>query len=343
MLYENVCIEGLGYVIPDQVVTSAWIEEQLAPVYQALNVPSGRLEQLTGIRERRWWPEGARVSDGAAQAGERAIADASIDRERIQCLINASVVRDYVEPATAVLVHHQLGLSPTAMNWDVSNACLGFLNGMVTIAGMIELGHIEAGIVVSAENIRPGQVRTIESMLSMLPGTPLAEINMAFRDNLATFTLGCGAVAMVLRHRSTSKTGLRLLGGSAYAHTQHNQLCVAGEDWMRTDSSNLLKEGMKVIALNWERFKRELRWDSQSIDRLFTHQVSEKQRQIGLQTLGLTEDIDFPTLSYLGNIASVSAPICMAIGKEKGFLTQGDRVCMLGVGSGVNSIILGIQ
>lgn len=343
MRYENVCIEGMGYVIPDHVVTSAWIEEQLSPIYEALQIPAGRIEYLTGIRERRWWDEGAMVSDGAAKAGERAIEQAAIDKAEIQCLVNASVCRDYVEPATAVIVHDKVGLGPTAINFDVSNACLGFLNGMVLIANMIELGQIEAGIVVAAEDIRDGQKKTIARLLDLLPRASPEEINQAFRDNLATFTLGSGSVAMVLRHRSKSKTRKRLLGGSVYGHTQYNQLCVAQSDWMRTDSSELLKQGMQVIALNWELFKKELGWSNHSIDKLFTHQVSEKQRQIGLRTLQLSDGIDYPTLQYLGNIASVSAPICMAIGHEHGFLSDGDRACMLGVGSGVNSIILGIQ
>jgi len=343
MRYENVCIEGLGYVVPERVVASAWIEEQLAPVYRALGIQPGRIEYLTGIRERRWWEEGATISDGAALAGERAIENAGIDRSRLQVLINASVCRDYVEPATAVIVHDRLGLPPTAMNLDVSNACLGFLNGMVLVANMIELGQVEAGIVVAAENTRPGQLKTIERLLGLLPEASPKALNQAFRDNLATFTLGCGAVAMVLRHRSSSRTGKRLLGGAVYGHTQYNGLCVAQGDWMRTDSTELLKQGMRVIALNWQRFQAELEWNANTIDRLFSHQVSEKQRQIGLQTLGLCDGIDYPTLSYLGNIASVSAPVCMAIGMEAGFLQDGDRVCLLGVGSGVNSIILGIQ
>ena len=343
MLYQNVCIEGMGYVLPERVVTSAWIEEQLAPLYRTLRIPIGRIEALTGIRERRWWEDGFKVSEGAATAGERAIADARIEKDKIQCLINASVTRDYVEPATAVIVHNKVGLSPTALNLDVSNACLGFLNGMVMVANMIELGQIEAGMVVAAENVRDGQLRTIERLVNMPEGTTPEQLNLAYRDNLATFTLGCGGVAMVLRHRSTSQTGKQLLGGTVYGHTQHHGLCVAQADWMRTNSTELLHEGMKVIALNWELFKKQMNWDAQSIDKLFTHQVSEKQRQIGLQILGLEERIDYPTLHTLGNIASVSAPISMAIGRENGFLDDGDRVCLLGVGSGVNSIILGIQ
>lgn len=343
MRYENVCIEGMGYLLPERVVTSAWIEEQIAPLYQALGVPLGRIEHLTGIRERRWWEAGAMVSDSAAEAAERAVADAGIDKAEVQCLINASVTRDYVEPATAVIVHDKVGLPPTAMNFDVSNACLGFLNGMVIVANMIELGQIEAGMVVAAEDVRAGQERTIARLLEMLPGARPEAINLAFRDNLATFTLGCGAVAMVLRHSRSSRTGKRLLGGAVYGHTQHNGLCVAQADWMRTDSSALLHEGMKVIALNWERFQQEMGWTPATVDKLFSHQVSEKQRQIGLQTLGIEDGIDYPTLYTLGNIASVSAPISMAMGRDAGFLDEGDKVCLLGVGSGVNSIILGIQ
>jgi 3-oxoacyl-[acyl-carrier-protein] synthase-3 len=207
-------------------------------------------------------------------------------------------------------------------------------------------------MVVAAEDIRFGQVSTIERMLNDPPD------KQEVKDNLATFTLGCGAVAMVLTHRSISQSsygsttrrhGPRLLGGAAYGNSQHNDLCVAQRDWMRTNSTALLLEGMRVIATTWDIFKRELGWDNRSVDRLFTHQVSEKQRQIGLKTLGVGKgrtsdrDIDYPTLQYLGNVASVSAPISMAIANEEHFIEDGNRVCLLGVGSGINSVILGIQ
>lgn len=337
MRYENVCIEGIGYVVPKNVVTTAWIEEQLAPIYRALEIPPGRIEQLTKIKERRWWDEGVAVSDGAAMAGERALADAGIARDEVGFLVNTSVCRDYLEPATAVIVHHKLGLPPTAMNFDLSNACLGFLNGMVVAANMIELGQVDTALVVASESVREGQLNTLHQLLSNSPDM------QSFRDNLATFTLGSGSVAMVLTHRSRSKTGKRLLGGYTYAQTQHHGLCVAQPTWMHTQSTQLLQEGLKVIAAAWAGFKRELGWDSDDIDRVFTHQVSEKQRVLGLQMLGLGEGKDYPTLTYLGNIASVSCPISMAIAREEGFLRDGDRVAMIGVGSGINSIILGVQ
>jgi 3-oxoacyl-[acyl-carrier-protein] synthase-3 len=163
------------------------------------------------------------------------------------------------------------------------------------------------------------------------------------RENLATFTLGSGSVAMIMAHKSKSKTGKQLMGGYTYSQTQHNGLCVAQPDWMRTDSSTLLREGLKVIVAAWNGFKAELGWDNDSIDKLFSHQVSEKQRVMGLEMIGLPEGMDYPTLIHLGNIASVSCPISMAIAQDEGFLHDGDRVAMVGVGSGINSIVLGVQ
>jgi len=337
MRYDNVCIEGMGYFVPEHVVTSDWIEEQLASVYQALQVPMGRIEQLTKIKERRWFDEGVQFSDAATWAAEKALADAGVDRSEIGFLVNTSVCRDYIEPATAVIVHSNLGLPATAGNFDLSNACLGFLNGMVVAANMIELGQIETALVVSAEGVRDGQLATIERLLSNPPDM------RAFRANLATFTLGSGSVAMVLTHKSRSKTGKRLVGGATYAATEHHGLCVAQPTWMRTDSTTLLKEGLKVIAAAWKGFQHELGWTNEMVQRIFTHQVSEKQRVLGLQLLGLPEGLDYPTLIELGNIASVSCPLSMAIARDEGFLQDGQRVAMIGVGSGINSIILGVE
>lgn len=338
MLYENVCIEGMGYVIPDNVITTAWLEEQIAPVYQALGIPNGYIERLTGIKERRWWDEGTAVSQAAAWAGERVLQNTGIDPGEVQCLINASVCRDYIEPATATFVHKHLGLPPTAMNFDMINACLGFVNAMMVAANMIELGQIDTAMIVAAEDPREGQLATITDLLENIPSKD------ALRDNLASFTLGAASVAMILRHKSKSKSGKRLLGGYFYGNTNFNHLCVAQTKWMRTDSSTLMREGAKVVIKAFEAFKRELAWTDALIDKVFTHQVSEPQRIFSMyHILKLPEGIDYPTLSYLGNTASVAAPISMAIGVDNGFVQDGDRVCMMGVGSGINSLIAGIQ
>jgi len=339
MHYENVCIEGMGFVIPDLVVTTEWIEDQLKSVYDKLGIPKKLFERLTGIQERRWWIDGIEPSDGAAEAGRRAIKNAGIHRDDVQCLVYAGVCHDYIEPANAVFVHDKIGLSPEALNFDVVNACLGFLNGMLMVANMIELGQIDTGLVVAAESPKEGQLATIDQMVNNGVGKD------DIRDNLASFTLGAASVGMVLTHKGKSKTGKRLLGGANYSGTHNNKLCVAQRTWMHTNSQELLSEGTKVVIQAWDRFQKVMPgWNEKTVDRIFTHQVSEPQRQKALKVLNMPlNGFDYPNLRTMGNTGSVAAPLCFAQGIADGILKDGDKVCLMGVGSGINSIILGIQ
>lgn len=338
MRYENVYIEGTGFITPDRVITTDWIEEQLVPVYKKLLIPRKFFQRITGIEERRWWPEGWQPSDGAAEGGRRAIANAGVNKEDIDVVIYTGVCHDYIEPANAVFVHDKIGLRPDILNFDVTNACLGFLNGMVMVANMIELGQIDTGLVVAAEAPQEGQLATIDHMLNN--GVTKDDI----RDNLASFTLGSAGVGMVLTNGEKTKTGKQLLGGAHYSGTQHNKLCVAQRTWMHTDSRALLHNGTDVVLEAWDRFLKEMDWTKEDVDRLFTHQVSEPQRRKAMRTLKYPiNGKDYPILEKFGNCGAAAAPLAFAMGIENEVLNDGDKVCLMGVGSGINSLILGVQ
>src|SRR2546426_1193977 len=69
MRYSTVCIESIGYELPKHVVTSAEIEARLAPLYDRLQLPYGRLEMMSGIRERRFLGDGGDPSAAPPPAG----------------------------------------------------------------------------------------------------------------------------------------------------------------------------------------------------------------------------------------------------------------------------------
>src|SRR3990172_7149019 len=121
--YEHVCLEAFGYALPDTVVTSAQIERELAPVYERFGVHEGRLEMMSGIRERRFWDEGTLPSEASTRAGRRAMGAAGVAPDQIECLIHTSVSRDCLEPATASIVHDNLSLPRKSVMYDISNAC----------------------------------------------------------------------------------------------------------------------------------------------------------------------------------------------------------------------------
>jgi 3-oxoacyl-[acyl-carrier-protein] synthase-3 len=93
----------------------------------------------------------------------------------------------------------------------------------------------------------------------------------------------------------------------------------------------------------WENTKQELGWKNSDVDRFFTHQVSAVHSKLLFKTLGLDDAKDFSTVEYLGNIGSVSLPITMAIGIDQGCLNPGDKVAMMGIGSGIVCLMLGLE
>lgn len=347
MRYHNVCIEALGYTLPDEVVRSDQIERELEPLYKRLRLHEGRLELMTGISERRFWEAGALPSDKSVESAERAIAAAGIDRGRIGVLIHASVCRDHLEPATACRVHHCLGLSPHCMIYDVSNACLGIMNGMVQIANMIELGQTRAGIVVGTESGRHLVEHTIEFLNA---STSLTRRQL--KTAVASLTIGSGSCAVLLVDRELSRTGNRLAAGTVRAHTENHQLCQSGRDeavaggmapLMDTDSEQLMHQGIRTGAETFADFLAETGWSREQIDRSFCHQVGTTHRKLMLEAFGLDEAIDFATVNWLGNTGSVALPMTMAVALDEGLVKRGQQVGMLGIGSGINCLMLGVE
>lgn len=142
MRFRHACIESLAAVLPDEVWTSAAIEERLRPLYERLKLPAGRLELMTGIKERRQWPHGTKPSDASAQAGRAVLRRSGFKAEQMEAVIHCAVSRDMLEPATASFAHHKIGLGACCQIFDLSNACLGFLNGLVTLGAMIDAGQV---------------------------------------------------------------------------------------------------------------------------------------------------------------------------------------------------------
>ena len=344
MKFESVRIEAFAHVLPERVVTSAQIEDRLAPLYERLRLSPGRLEMMSGIRERRFFEPGTRPSEIAARAGELALSKCGIDRRRIGLLVHAAVCRDFLEPATASVVHHRLGLSPACVAFDLSNACLGFANGMAVAGSMIERGEIEAALVVSGEDGGPLVETTIRSLVDD-PKAGRSELKRAH----ASLTIGSAGAACVLARRSSSTSSRRLVGGAALSDTRHNELCQGGMQaglagpLMETDSEALLQAGNALAARTFEAFLPELGWRKADVQRVVTHQVGSVHRKLLFETLALDPALDFPTVATLGNTGSASMPVCFSMAEEAGFVRPGEKVAMLGIGSGLACMMLGVE
>ncbi|GAA4194934.1 3-oxoacyl-ACP synthase III [Microbacterium oryzae] len=328
--FDNVALLSVTSELPSRVTTSDDIEGRLSDALSRLRLRSGLLRRVAGVLERRNWAEGESSDAATISAGRRALAEAGVDPSEVGLLVNTSVTRKHLEPSVAVRLHHGLGMPTSAVNFDVANACLGFMNGMSLAAGMIESGQIRYAIVVNGEDADDIQVNTINRLLR-------ADIGREdFMSEFASLTLGSGAAAAVLGRADEHPEGHRLLGGVTRAATQFHELCVGSVDGMFTDAKALLKGGLELVVSAWKEAAPEWGWDS--VDRYITHQVSSAHTNAIVKAAKLDRSRVPVTYPRYGNVGPASIPITLV--EESATLKRGDRVLLMGVGSGLNTAMM---
>src|SRR5262249_4986133 len=220
----------------------------------------------------------------------------------------------------------------------------------------IELGQVRAGLIVSCETAREINDTIIEDMLRN------RDIH-TFKTSLATLTGGSGAVAVLVTDGSFNREPRRrILGGTNQAEPKHHGLCQwglttaayygeavaegvlhAARHFMSTDSVAVLKFGVDLGLRTWKSFLSHLGWPAETIDKIICHQVGSAHRTHVLKALGIDGEKEFSTFPFLGNMGTVSLPLAAALAEERGFLLPGDKVGFLGIGSGLNCLMLGVE
>jgi 3-oxoacyl-[acyl-carrier-protein] synthase III len=330
MLFQHVAIAGLAHIDAPRRLSTDEINLRLKPTLDRLKIKTDVLQDIAGIHARRLWDEGVQASDVATLAAVKALADAGIDPARVGLLVNTSVSRDYLEPSTASIVSGNLGLPDTCQNFDVANACLAFLNGMDIASRMIERGEIDYALVVDGETANLAYDKTMERMLH----PDMTEEQ--FRNELATLTLGCGAAGMVLARAELAPGAPRYRGGVTRAATQWNTLCRGNLDRMVTDTRMLLIEGLKLAQSTFVAAKVALGWVVEELDEFVIHQVSKAHTAAFIKAFGIDPKKVMTIFGEHGNIGPASVPIVLSKLREMGRLKKGDRVALLGIGSGLN-------
>ncbi|QDT14445.1 3-oxoacyl-ACP synthase III [Alienimonas californiensis] len=348
MQYHRVRLAGLACTPPEEVVSSDDLEARLAPVYNRLRLPAGRLELMTGIRARRFYPPGTKPGEISARSAnaalDRAERDHGLKRADVAALVHGSVCRDRLEPATACAVHSACDLPNGAgLVLDLSNACLGVLNGLLFVADLIESGRIRAGVAVGTETGRDLVEGTIESLLQD-PGASRADVKAAF----ASLTIGSGSAAVVLCDEELAPNAPKLLGGAVRADTSHAALCTGGDELdargrprMTTDSEALLHAGVALARHTWDDFRSQLGWTAETPDHAVTHQVGRAHQKLLFEALGIDPALDHPTVAEHGNTGAAALPTAAAIAADAGAFQRGEKIVWLGIGSGLNCVMLG--
>lgn len=321
-------IAGTGKYLPDRVMTSEYIEETLG-FGTKFDLPRGSIEQITGIRERRYVTDGQVSSDMACEASKVALENAGVKPEELDVVIFASASHDVAEPATANILQSKLG-AVNAHCLDAKNACNSFLNGMDIMDAFMKTGRCKTGLVAAGE--------VLSKFVRWDIKTP-EELEVGF----SAFTLGDGGGAMVFKAeeddgRGIHKTHFKSVGTAWDLAT----IMGGGTMWPFDLSKNyFVSRSGEINKLAIRHIPRAVKWmigqngwKLDDVDLFVPHQVTRSITERMMKIVGVPMEKAMVTVNKYGNTAAASVPIAFADAVEEGRIGQRSKVMLVGGASG---------
>lgn len=334
MRFSNVVIDSIATLEPTENLTSDALEKLLEPVYSRLALPSRLIESLTGVVSRRLWAPHTLLEDSAAAVAKTCVQQSTLITQKgkqvLGLVINCAVSKVLVEPSYASMVHQSLELDENCDNFDLSNACLGFMHAMRVAAEAIESGRISAALVVAAEDSRSVIENTIRHL-----NDSCHDID-TFRRSLPTLTLGSGAAAMILTHQKLAPHGHSLIGSVQRSHTAYARACRGTMEWMDTDVVTLLNQGVALASKTFQVATEEMKWSVEALTSYVCHQVGAAHVTLMAKTLGVPLERTPLTYPQYGNMGPVAVPFTLMHRHGKQPFNKGERIALMGIGSGLN-------
>jgi 3-oxoacyl-[acyl-carrier-protein] synthase III len=97
-----------------------------------------------------------------------------------------------------------------------------------------------------------------------------------------------------------------------------------------------LIEGLKLAQKTFIAARVALGWVVDELDEFVIHQVSRVHTDALIKAFGIDPAKVLTIFNEHGNIGPASVPIVLSKLREMGRLKKGDRVALLGIGSGLN-------
>ena len=327
MTYNNVSIAGISYEEAPILVKSSMLSN-------LVNKPDKFLENITGLETLRFWEKKTDDKKLLANLGNKVLEESGINKQEVGVIINASVTRDYIEPSLACAVHHEMGLSTECKNFDLVNACNSVLSAMDLVANMIETNQIKFGLIIAFENSRPVVENTVD-LLNAESITPAG-----FKQNMASMTLGSGAVALALGKTELIKNPHPLQSITTLSATAHHHYCIGYPDrGVISDPAAFMSASVPLITSTWEKACKKTENAIKKVDVITMHEVTNRHAALYCESCKLDPEKVLFVFPTHGNVGPISFLIALYQGIEQNTVKKGSHVGMITVGSGLNCYV----
>ncbi len=323
----NSKIIGLGYYVPDNVVTNDDLSKMM-------DTSDEWIQERTGIIERRHVIKGEDTTASlGVKAAKIAIERAGIDKDDIDFIVFATLSPDYYFPGPGVMVQRDLGIK-TVGAIDIRNQCSGFVYGLSLADQYIKSGMYKNVLVIGSEVHSTG-------------------LDFSTRGRGVTVIFGDGAGAAVLsREEDTDKGILSTHLHSEGEHAEELSLIAPGmgKRWIldiikdndpEETSYYPYMNGQFVFKNAVVRFSEVImeglmtnKLETKDIDMLIPHQANLRISQFIQKKFRLSDDQVYNNIMKYGNTTAASIPIALTEAWEQGKIKPGDLVVLAAFGSG---------
>lgn len=323
-------ILGTGFYVPERVVTNA----DLAKV---IDTSDEWIQQRTGIKERRWVDfDNAPMngSDLGQRAGQKAMDDAQVGKDDIDCIIYATLSADKCFPGDGVAVQDKLDIPAGVPCYDVRNQCSGFIYSLQMADSFIRVGLYKRILFVGSEIHSTG-------------------MEMADRGRDVTVIFGDGAGAVVLGPNDKGDGDPRgILSTHVHADGRYRdnlqvaypssgmsprltaEMLDTGIQYPHMDGKLVFKHAVTQMPNVIMEALKHNGLQPQDIDILVPHQANQRINEMVAKRLDFAPEKVVSNIHKYGNTTAASIPIALSEARTDGRIKPGSLVCFAAFGSG---------
>jgi 3-oxoacyl-[acyl-carrier-protein] synthase-3 len=316
-------ISGVGYYVPDRVITNHDLEK-------LMDTSDQWITERTGIKERRWINEDENNVDMAERAASKALDKAGLKPDNIDFIIFATLSPEHYFPGTGCLLQERMSF-PTIGALDVRNQCSGFIYGLSVADQFIKTGMYKNILLVGSEvHSRGINISTEGRDISVIfgDGAGAAVISRTDNKNKGILTTHMHAEGRHVKELYQSAPG------SAYNPMISHEIVDTDSVWPYMNGRYVFKHAVTRFPEVIVEALQATGIDKSEIDLVIPHQANQRITDAVRMKLELKEEQVFSNIEKYGNTTAASIPIAMAEAIEQGKITAGSLVCLASFGSG---------
>ena len=296
-------IIGLGHNVPPEVVPNG-------PIAERIGVDDAWIVKRTGIKSRRRAAPSERLTDYAAFAGRRALADAGVDPLDVDLVLVATMTPDEIAPNAAPVVANALG-TDNAGAIDIGAACTGWLAALRLGAGQVETGRADRVLVIGAELL-----------------TRITD----FDDPKTAALFGDGAGAVVLGPDGDGDIGPIVLAADG---TLADRITASHDDRaLRMDGHSTYQVAVKRLSEATVAAVARAGLELDDVDLFVYHQANGRIISAVGARLDLPPARVADYVAHMANTSAASIPLTLSLLREDGRLRPGHKVLIAAIGAG---------